>query len=42
MKDSETALVYLEFKPDGGYLGLSYYFASGNGCGYCAGGATST
>lgn len=42
MKDGETALVYLEFKPDGGYVGLSYYFASGNGCGYCAGGATST
>ena len=37
MKDKETAVVYLEFKPDGAYRGLSYYFAKGNGCGYCGG-----
>lgn len=42
MKDRETAVVYLEFKPDGAYRGLSYYFAKGNGCGYCGGGVTST
>jgi len=42
MKDKETAVVYLEFKPDGAYRGLSYYFAKNNGCGYCAGGVTST
>ncbi len=42
MKDKETAVVYLEFKPDGAYRGLSYYFARGNGCGYCGGGVTST
>ena len=44
LKDKETAVVYLEFKPDGAYRGLSYYFAKGNGCGYCGGnlGVTST
>jgi hypothetical protein len=44
MKDKETAVVYLEFKPDGAYRGLSYYFAKGNNCGYCGGslGVTST
>jgi len=44
MKDKETAVVYLEFKPDGAYRGLSYYFTKGNGCGYCGGslGVTST
>ena len=44
MKDKETAVVYLEFKPDGAYKGLSYYFAKANGCGYCGGslGVTST
>jgi hypothetical protein len=44
MKDKDTAVVYLEFKPDGAYRGLSYYFAKGNGCGYCGGslGVTST
>ena len=44
MKDKETAVVYLEFKPDGAYRGLSYYFTQGNGCGYCGGnlGVTST
>jgi hypothetical protein len=42
MTDKDTAVVYLEFKPDGVYRGLSYYFARGNGCGYCGGGVTST
>ncbi len=35
-KDEKTGLVYLEFSTDGRYRGLSYYFGSGNGCGYCA------
>lgn len=42
LKDRETAVVYLEFKPDGAYRGLSYYFAQGNGCGYCGGGGDVT
>ena len=44
LKDKDTAVAYLEFKPDGAYRGLSYYFAQGNGCGYCGGnlGVTST
>jgi hypothetical protein len=37
IKDEQTGLVYLEFRPDGQYRGLSYYFASGNGCGFCSG-----
>ena len=37
-------MVYFEFRPDGNYRGYSFYFASGNGCGYCGGnmGITST
>ena len=44
MNDRETALVFVEFKPDGAYRGYSFYFGPGNGCGYCAGnlGVTST
>jgi|SRR5690348_1422297 len=42
VKDDDTGVVYLEFRPNGTYRGLNYYFARGNGCGYCAGGATST
>jgi len=44
MKDRDTALVFLEFKPDGAYRGYSFYFGPGNGCGYCGGslGVTST
>lgn len=44
LKDKDTAVVYLEFKPDGVYRGLSYYFRQGNNCGYCGGslGVTST
>jgi hypothetical protein len=37
IKDAETAVVYLEFRPDGRYRGLSYYFGPGNGCGFCSG-----
>jgi len=44
VKDNDTGVVYFEFKPDGSYRGYSFYFASGNGCGYCGGsmGITST
>ena len=35
-KDERTGLVYFEFGPDGGYLGLSYYFGPNDGCAYCA------
>jgi hypothetical protein len=42
IKDNDTRVVYLEFRPNGVYRGLNYYFARGNGCGYCAGGVTST
>lgn len=44
IKDSDTPVVYFEFRPNGSYRGYSFYFASGNGCGYCGGnlGVTST
>jgi hypothetical protein len=42
VKDDETPIVYLEFTPQGRWRGLSYYFAPGNGCGYCTSEATST
>jgi hypothetical protein len=41
-RDDETALVYFEFGEDGAYRGLSYDLGSGNGCGYCSGGVTSS
>jgi len=42
IKDDKTAVVYLEFTPQGKYRGLSYYFGSGNGCGYCTSEVAST
>jgi len=42
VKDDETGVVYFEFTPDGRYRGLSYYFAPGNGCGYCTSEVTSS
>ena len=42
VKDEETPVVYLEFTPQGRWRGVSYYFGSGNGCGYCTTEATST
>jgi hypothetical protein len=42
VRDADTGVVYLEFRPNGTYRGLDYYFARGNGCGYCGGGVTST
>lgn len=43
-RDKDTAVVYVEFKPDGAYRGHSFHFKSGNNCGYCGGnmGVTST
>ena len=42
IKDDDTGVVYFEFRPDGSYRGLSYYFASGNGCGFCTSEVSST
>ena len=42
VRDDNTGVVFLEFRPNGAYRGLNYYFARGNGCGYCGGGVTST
>jgi len=36
--DEETRVVYFEFSPDGKYLGYSYFFEGGDGCGWCGGG----
>lgn len=33
--DDDVKVVYFEFSGGGKYMGLSYYFASGDGCGYC-------
>lgn len=38
LADEETRVVYLEFRLDGSYSGYSYYFGSGDGCGFCGGG----
>jgi hypothetical protein len=40
--NDQTVLVFFDFSPQGEYLGMSYYFGSGNGCGYCSGGVDST
>lgn len=40
--DEETRVVYFEFGLDGKYEGYSYYFQSGDGCGYCGGGAVAS
>jgi hypothetical protein len=37
IKDAQTGLVFLEFKLDGTFRGFSYYFGTGNGCGFCSG-----
>ena len=42
IKDDDTGVVYFEFRPDGSYRGLSYYFAPGNGCGFCTSEVVST
>ena len=40
--DDRTGVVWLEFRPDGTYRGMSYYFGQGNGCQFCTGDVTST
>jgi hypothetical protein len=42
VKGGEVGVVYFEFRSDGAYQGLSYFFGSGNGCEFCPGAATST
>jgi hypothetical protein len=37
VKDNDTGVVFIEFKPECSYSGYSFYFARGNGCGYCGG-----
>ncbi len=34
-RDDETLIVYFDFSPSGTYKGMSYYFGSGDGCGFC-------
>jgi hypothetical protein len=38
-RDEETLVVYFDFDKSGKYQGMSYYFASGDGCGFCYNGA---
>jgi hypothetical protein len=42
IRDDETGVVYFEFRRDGSYRGLSYYFVPGNGCGFCTSEVAST
>ncbi len=39
LRDENTLIVYFHFAKDGKYKGMSYYFASGDGCGFCYNGA---
>jgi hypothetical protein len=42
-RDDETLVVYFDFSKSGAYKGMSYYFGSGDGCGFCYdGGVEST
>lgn len=34
-KDEETLVVTFQFAKDGSYQGMTYYFGSGDGCGFC-------
>ena len=38
-KDDETLVAYFDFSKTGAYKGMSYYFGSGDGCGFCYDGA---
>ena len=42
IRDDQTGVVYLEFRTNGSYRGLSYYFGPGNGCGFCSSEVAST
>jgi hypothetical protein len=35
LRDEHTLIVYFHFGKDAKYKGMSYYFASGDGCGFC-------
>jgi hypothetical protein len=35
LRDENTLIVYFHFGKDAKYKGMSYYFASGDGCGFC-------
>jgi hypothetical protein len=35
IKDNDTGVVYMEFRANGSFRGVSYYFGPGNGCGFC-------
>jgi len=39
-RDDETLVAYFQFSKTGEYKGMSYYFESGDGCGFCYDGAT--
>jgi hypothetical protein len=41
-KDEETLVVYFDFAKNGAYRGMSYYFGSGDGCGFCYDGAVAS
>lgn len=34
-RDEETLVAYFQFSKSGAYKGVSYYFGSGDGCGFC-------
>lgn len=34
-RDDETLVAYFQFSKTGAYKGVSYYFGSGDGCGFC-------
>lgn len=34
-RDEETLVAYFQFSKTGAYKGVSYYFGSGDGCGFC-------
>lgn len=38
-RDEDTLVVYFQFSKSGAYKGMSYYFQSGDGCGFCYDGA---
>jgi hypothetical protein len=40
--DGQTGVVWLDFRLDGTFRGMSYYFVQGNGCGFCSGEVAST
>lgn len=41
-RDEEDYVVYFDFDRKGAYKGMSYYFESGDGCGFCFNGATTS